>query len=117
MFQTQVNRRELVEVLRSNRDKHRGIYKEALVAYKAAVIAETTRQLDEFSAGKIVRIAINLPVPEDHTEDYDAVIGLMELSAEETVTLNTDDYACYYLDQWQWRRAWLANTSSYTGSH
>jgi thymidine phosphorylase len=114
MFSTQVNRVELIRRLATNRDQHRNIYKQALVNYRAAVIAETNRQLDEFAAGKIVRIAINLPVPEDHTDDYDAVIGLMELSTEETVTLDTADYACYYLDQWQWRRAWLANSVSYT---
>lgn len=113
MFTTNLKRTDLLLVLKANRDKHRGIYEQAFDKYRAAVIAETERMLDEFKAGGIRRIYVNLPVPEDHTDDYNAVIGLLENSTETVVQLDVGDYTQFYMDDWSWKQQWAITNSSY----
>lgn len=113
MFTTNLKRTDLLTVLRANRDNHRAIYEKAFDKYRNAVIDETNRQLDEFKAGGIQRIAVHLPQPADHTDEYDAVIGLLTDSTEATVQLDVNDYSQFYMDNWSWTQQWAGTNSTY----
>lgn len=116
MFTTKLDRKQLLITLRTNRDNHRAIYEAAFEKYRAAVLAEAARQLDDFQQGKVQRIMVHLLMPEDHTAEYDAVIGLLESAQEDLIQLNVEDYTQFYMDDWSWKRQWAATNATYLGN-
>lgn len=110
---TNVSRRILLEKLSGNRANHHGLYEQAYEIYCTRIIKEIEEKLSEAKSRKIVRLYSALPIPEDHTEDYDAVISLLEMSTDETIELDDKDVRKYILDRWEWERSFASNTASY----
>lgn len=111
-----VERTKLLRILTGNRDQHRAIYEEALDKYKTRAIEEFQARIERIRRGDPFDLYVRLPVPEDHTEDYDRIIQLLEMSSDDTIELDDADITTYVNDDWQWKKAWLANTASYTQS-
>jgi hypothetical protein len=104
---------DLVDKLRANRDEHRAMFLTAQERYREAMIAEMDRALEEMRNGGEIRRAFSLPVPEDHTEDFNTAIEMLEWDQGETVQLGFHDFQQYVQNQWGWRASFAANTSSY----
>jgi hypothetical protein len=113
MFSTMVDRNKLLDILLANRANHRQVFENALKNYRQDVIIEVHARIDQFLSGKAMRILVNLPIPEDHTEDYDSIIGLLSMSTDPVVEVDATDYKCFVLDQWQWTERWASNTLMY----
>lgn len=111
---TNVARVNLLEILMSNREQHHHLFEEAWTEYRRRVVTAMEHNLDNARAGGDVQLMITMRTPEDHTEEYDAVIGLLEMSDDETIELNARDYERFVLDRWEWRRSFKDNTLSYT---
>lgn len=109
-----VSKAQLLEIVRINRDKHRGIFLEALEVYREHMINHLNSMIDDISKGKKVDHIIRLPVPEDHTSDYDKVIKMLQMELRDEVTIDDVSFANFVLDQWQWTKNFEANTVSYT---
>ena len=116
MWAVRVPRQELLGRIKENRENHKEVVAEALEGYRVAVIEELEKRIDQIKAGKKIDTYVRLPQPEDHTIDYTTVIGMLEMSTEETVTLGPDEYASFVEDRWDWRDRWIQNTASYTSS-
>ena len=69
------------------------------------VIAELERHLQDARDRKKISRALSLPEPQDHTEDYDSVIAMLEMSVEDIIELDADSFQRYVLDKWSWKRA------------
>ena len=108
-----VNKVELLERIKKNRDEHRKIFEEALTGWKKKVTEELERRYQEALQGKRFDVAIHLPRPEDHTDQYDTVIELLTMSLDEELELTQAEFANYALDKWQWQANFLAMSSSY----
>jgi hypothetical protein len=104
---------ELVETLKANRDKHRSMFIQAQEQYRDAMIAELDRALQEAREGGQIRRAFSLPVPEDHTADFDTAIEMLDWDQGKTVQLSYHDFQQYVQNQWGWRASFAANTESY----
>lgn len=106
----------LKEILTKNKDEHRGIYEEAVEAYSKEAMEWLKNQMDGLMRTKKspVRLYFVAPVPEEHTEDYERVISMLEMTVDPTISLNESDYAKYVLNQWDWAHSWGSNTVSYT---
>ena len=111
---TNTNVENLLAILKKNRSGHRMIFSEAWEEYRAQVIKAMEHNLDQAREGGDIRLSLSMRIPEDHTEEYDAVIGLLELSTDDTVELTAHDYERFVLDRWEWKRSFEANTMSYT---
>lgn len=46
---------------------------------------------------------LNILAPEDHTDEYDKAIGMLEMSVDDTVLITHDEYRQYVLDEWFWK--------------
>ena len=66
-------------------------------------------------AGKVVAVQVSLPQPENHTKDYDRVIKMLEMCVNDTVELDEHTFQCYVMDDWTWKRSFLASNSNYSG--
>jgi hypothetical protein len=114
MEEVTVDKEDLLTRLRANRDAHRTIFSEAVVGYRDAVITALERHLDEVKNGTVRTITVNLPEPEDHTKDYDRIITMCEMNVKDQITLTQDEFAQYVMDDWRWKRQFLASNSAYS---
>lgn len=114
MHQVTVKRDVLLDRIRDNRDKHRAIFEDALKGYRKAAIEELEKSLDDAKNGKKVRRILALVEPEDHTDDYNLVIDMLENSVDDTITLDARSYAQYMQDAWAWKRQFIESNAAYT---
>lgn len=113
-MKTNVARLDLMDILTANRSNHRDLYDKALTNWRDQLLAELGKLTEEVRAGKKVRISSMLPIPEDHTEDYDAALKLLEMSVDDTVELDENEVTELVLDNWHWHQSFAANTLRYT---
>jgi hypothetical protein len=109
-----VNKADLLDVLRENRAAHRDIFLTAQEKYRERIIEELDRRLADAKAGKAIDVYIRLPVPEDHTDDYDRIISMLMMSLDDEILLTERDAMTYVQDEWGWNASFFANTTSYT---
>lgn len=113
-----VNKANLLNTLRTNRDAHRAEYEAAVEIYKRRFVEEA----EKFAAEALRRVTqglpfldfVWLPVPEEHTDDYDRVIQLMEWELADEVELSEGDFRQYVLNEWGWMTSFASNTRSYS---
>ena len=113
MNSVRVSKKDLLEIVKKNRDGHRKIFLEAQEGYRAQCIKELDAMLQEARDGKRIRRAVALVEPMDQTWEYDSAIAMLEMSVDEVISLEEHDFKCYVLDQWQWKKQW---TTSNVGS-
>jgi len=108
-----VDREAFIEEVSKNRDSHRAVFEEAVVGYRKQITAELERRIRDISKRRRVDHYIRLPEPEDHTDDYDRVLKMAEMSVRDTIDLSEDEFAQYVMDQWQWKHAFTESTAVY----
>jgi hypothetical protein len=109
-----VTKADLIEVLRKNREEHHAIYVEAKRVYREKMIEEMDRALAEARSGGPIKRGFSLPLPEDHTKDFDDAIEMLELDLGDTVELSLYEFRQYYKNEWGWAQSFAANSLSYT---
>jgi hypothetical protein len=115
MQEITVNKHELIAKLQSNRDEHRSMFIKAQERYREAMIVELDRALEEARRGDKIRRAFSLPVPEDHTEEFNTAIEMLQWETGDEVQLDQHDFQRYVQNRWQWAASFAANTESYLG--
>jgi len=109
-----VNKDKLITILKSNRDKHRQIFLEAVDGYRKRLLKELEDQVEQVKQGKHIDRIVHFPEPQDQTKDYERVIGMLEMSNDTEIELSEANYAQYVMDDWQWSREWLHNQQRYS---
>lgn len=109
-----INRTQLLEKLRANKEQHREVFLEALEGYRTYLVKELERRLDEVKNGMKVDHMIRIEEPQDHTRDYDRVITMAEMSITDEIELNARDFAQYVMDEWGWKQEFIATAGTYT---
>jgi hypothetical protein len=59
---------------------------------------------------------IGLTYPEDHTQDYERAISMMEASVYDKVELSTDEYDAYVLNNWGWKSKFILSNTAYVNA-
>lgn len=131
MKEVNVRKDDLLEVLKENREKHYDLYEKALKGYKDKVREELNdalerarERVDEYltkvEAGQVLDISLyvgpraNLPMPKEHTEDYDRAIKMVEMSVDDTLELTEVEFAELVMDDWGWKSQFIQTSTSYT---
>ncbi len=115
-MQTTVRTEDLLTVLRENRAKHHKVFEAAWAGFQKEAERLFTEQLRLIKAGKLRRVYVSLPEPQDHTLDYDRAIRMMEMHQEPTIKLSEQDAQQLLLDDWNWKREWLTTSTSYAAA-
>jgi hypothetical protein len=110
-----VKKQELVDAITKNYKEHRSIFEQAQKGYRAAVIAELDKMLADARAGREVPMMISLIAPSDHSRDYERTLRMLSMCTADVVFVDEKEFAQFVMDDWQWKRDWFANASSYTG--
>lgn len=111
-----VDKAKLMEKLTENRAAHRAIFEEALAGYQTRAIEILNDHLKRIKAGKVEVVFVQLPVPSDHTDDYDRAIATLEWTLFDEVELTIREFDMYVRDSWAWRQEFLTSNSVYSES-
>lgn len=111
-----VKKADLLKRIKENRTKHAEAVKEAQVGYREAVIKELDRMLLDAREGRRIQIQVHLPVPVDHTREYDQIVDQLEMSVDTDITLDTHSFNAYVRDEWEWNRAFATSNTRYVKS-
>lgn len=101
---------DLLDRIRSNRASHRDLFLKAQKGYRKEVIKELDQMMSDAKEGKPIGRFITLPEPEDHTDDYDVVIDMLEMSVSTSIELSNHEFRSYVRDEWAWSA--LANATN-----
>ena len=113
MNTVKVKREELLTKVRANRDAHRELFLKAQEGYRKLVIEELDRMLEDARKGRPIQRSVTLTEPSNHIKDYDRVITMLEMSVDDTITLDAHDFDRYVMDNWDWSRFALATNTAY----
>lgn len=111
-----VNKEALLAALRTNRDKHHDVFERAVVKFRAQVVEKLDSMIQQLRNGKTPNLYVGLPVPEEHTDDYDRNIHMLEMHIGETIELSEEAFMRLVEDEWGWNAAFASNTASYVSN-
>ena len=114
MESVRVDKKALIKDLKKNLGQHRAIFEQAVEGYRKLAVQQLTGHINRIKKGELVEVYVRLPLPEDHSRDYERVIQMLERSLDETVPLSETDFRAYVQDDWDWKRAFLASTAEYS---
>lgn len=108
-----INKSELRTVLVQNREGHREKFLAAQEAYRARVIFILDAKLKDAREGRDIDLAFRMPVPQDHTDDYDREIRMLDMEVGDTVVLREHEFDQLVMDNWSWTPAFAATNAVY----
>lgn len=109
-----VDKAELLATIKKNRDNHRAIYEEAFEGYRKECIRILEENLKALKSGKKVIVAFYEQAPQDHTNDYNLVIRMLEMDVDTTVELDLQQFQNYVDDNWNWKHQFVASNAKYS---
>jgi hypothetical protein len=108
-----LNRDELLPIVKENKQKHDNIFSTAVSGYWVKAEEILNGKLNKVKAKQQVDNYLGLSYPEDHSDEYDRVIRMLELSSDDKIQLTSSEFDCYVRNQWNWRKAFLTVNSTY----
>ena len=124
MSRINVKREDLIKVLNTNRDKHQQEYDEAYAGYlqlciealeeKIVVVNDAAKALKD-GPEETFDMYFNdlMQAPENHVQDYQDVIDMLELSEDTKLSVGMEEYKKYYKNDWTWSRSWELSNKMY----
>lgn len=110
------DKEQLIKAITENRAAHRDLFERALEGYRQQAIERLERTIGDLRSGKKQSLMISMPMPQDHTADYDRVIRSLEMTIDPVITLEERDFAMYVMDQWDWKDQFIGSTAQYLDS-
>jgi hypothetical protein len=112
MKEITVKKEDLIEAIESNMQK----YKELYAAMKTKYF-ENSRELlydaiSKIEAGSEKRVIIDLHLPTNQEDGYKNVISMLKMDVSDTVTLDQNEYAKYVLNEWNWKKEFVASAAA-----
>lgn len=111
-LKVEVDRKKVIKKLKENLKKHQAENKSATELYTISLIKFCQENLTRAQSNKSIKRS-EPPKPKDYSDEYKRAIEMLELSNADTITLTANDYAKFYLDEWEWTRDWFAINSTY----
>ncbi len=110
-MEVEITVKDLLEILRANRDKHITTFEKAMEGYRKEWLEVLERHLDDIRAGKPIYQWTHIVEPKNQTKDYDRVIRMLELEVNETWEVGEVEFAQYVEDDWSWSHDFATSTS------
>lgn len=112
-----LSRENLLGVLEENRAKHHDEYTSARVKWVEESTIALRRAADKAANEGVIDTnpLADLPKPVTYLESYDDAIAKVRADVRKELELDNQEFAAWYLDKWNWRGAFAANTSLYNG--
>lgn len=105
---------KVLTALRTNREAHVQIVREAQSGFREKAIALLTERLKAAVAGEKFSLNIDLRVPDNHIDDFDRVIAMLEMTDQATVDLTDSEFQAYVRNKWSWEHMFIAANARYS---
>jgi hypothetical protein len=113
--QVTVDKKNLLEKMKTNLAKHREQFLEAQEGYREEVIKQLDSMLqDARDKKKRIRVLVELEAPEDHSSEYDTNIAMLEWSINDTITITQQQFNQFVLDKWGWSDRFRGTNAVYS---
>jgi len=111
-----VKKTDLIELVQKNKKTHLEQYELAIEGYWKTM-AEKADELREKAAAraKPVNVVINIFKPQNHLEEYETALKMLEMHQSGTIEISKEEFEKYALDKWSWKREWALSNSTYLG--
>lgn len=106
-------REELITKMQENRTKHEEAFNAAMEGFSVKAKEELEEALQRMREGNKAEVAVFVRPPENHLADYDAYIQALQVQKFEEVRLPMNEWRCYFLDEWSWKKNWTTSNSDY----
>jgi hypothetical protein len=116
MHSVKVNRIELLNIVRENKEKHIRDFNESVEDYKKAAINVAQKNLELAQTGELDKIAAIKGMPQkpaSFEKEYNRAERMLELSVEEVIEVEQDVFNQLVLDEWAWKHQFTASASLY----
>jgi hypothetical protein len=116
MRSVKLNKNELLEIVRKNKEKHIADYTESVEDFKAAVIKIAKANVKLANTGDLSKISQIKSVPQkpvSYEDAYARAIRMLELSVEDTIDLEENIFNQLVLDEWAWKQSFVASGALY----
>ena len=113
-----VNRAEILERIRKNLENHIQEYEQALEDWRVSVVKQLKVSLKEANKGTDINLKVyrNLPKPENHQKQYEIAIDMLEMSLDDELELDKDEFRKYIRDEWEWKEEFRRMSDTYANS-
>lgn len=114
-----IEKARLLETLKANRETHNADFDLAWDAFKAKAEHNFKQRLDwlkTLEKGAKVDLYVHMDVPENHDEDYERAIEMLDWEVGDQVELTESEFRMYVQDNWSWKGKFSAENAYYTGS-
>ena len=116
MRSVKINKKELLLIVRENKQKHVKEYNESVEDYKSAAVKVAAEHVELAKTGelsKIAKIKAMPSAPVSYEKEYDRAIRMLELSVEKEIEVEEDVFNQLVLDEWAWKHQFVASASLY----
>ena len=120
MKNVKINKDELLQIVRDNKEKHIKDYNESVddytrLAYKIAMDNITIIETKDLE--KIKNKVKPIPAtPVSYEDSYTRAIRMLELSVEDIIEVDAHTFNQLVLDEWQWKQQFTTTSSFYKSS-
>lgn len=114
-----INKDQLIEVVKKNKEKHENDFKQAQEDYVIA-LGECIKELrheykkDPFNVN-VYGIFNELSKPESHVDEYETVLQILSFSVEKEVTITFHQFQNWVQDRWNWSAGFIDNSVTLAG--
>lgn len=108
-----VKKTDLVEALKSNLEKHTKQLAIIKDERKSEMIEALRKLLDDLAADGEGPENLRFPLPADHRDDYERAIRMAEMSVDDNIELDQQEFNQYVMDNWLWKTDFLRTALAY----
>lgn len=105
MNTVRVNKNELIQKLKENREIHIREFKETFAEYQKDTIKDIQKMLrvaKKAGPDEVLSTYVNNSAPRSEEKTYDVVIGMLEFSVDTEFDITEKQYKEYVLNEWSW---------------
>lgn len=113
MNNVNINKAVLLPIVQENKQKHNQIYDAAVSGYWFKAEEVLNQKLTLVKKQEKIDSYLNLSFPENHEDDYNQVIKMLELSSDNVLNLTRQEFNQYVMNNWAWRNSFLGTNSMY----
>lgn len=90
---------DLIVRIQKERDTHQTIFYKAMEVYRQELLKQVEEYIKNIKQGRITTTQ-RLPVPEEHTKDFNTILDMLLLTVDEEIELNKSEFECYVCGNW-----------------
>ena len=111
-----VNKQQLIETIKKNKQLHIKEYKQAVIAFKKEALKQIAKLEKAVKAGNTEGIRLDLTTPQYRASDYDKLVLMFTWDLEKEVELSQGEFNQYIHDEFDFAIAAKMSNTYYSNS-